>query len=111
MSAPGVLEAARISYGMAQLCAPRRLAGLLGVRPSSTAATLTRVLGARHLAQGLALLVVGASAAHRVGAAVDGLHAASLIPIGWRAGGGDVRLAAADGAVAVTFCLLETRVA
>lgn len=104
-----LVEATRIAYGAGQLAVPERLAALAGCRPSPLATTLMRVLGTRHVLQGVLLLAVDAPAAHRVGSAIDALHAASLIPLGRLAHGDDTRLAAIDGGVASLLSVLETR--
>ncbi|WP_342372020.1 hypothetical protein PCC79_12505 [Propioniciclava soli] len=109
MRASRVAEGVRVAFGVVQLLAPRHVAGLVGCRPSPTAVTLTRVLGARQVTQGVVLLALDRPGAHRVGGVVDALHAASLVPIGASAHGDDRRLAASDGIVASLFALTEIR--
>lgn len=73
------LEAMRASYGLAQLLAPNAVARRLTCRDADgRERTVTRILGARHLAQA-AVLANASPRAHRLGAAVDALHAASMV--------------------------------
>lgn len=111
LTAPVVLEAGRAAYGLVGLVAPGRLATLeLGRAPGRGATTVARILGARHLAQGLAVLATGGADAHRVGAAVDALHAASMVP--WSAAARtDRRYYVTSGVVAATLALLEWQAA
>lgn len=111
MRAGYAVEGGRLAYGALQLLAPERLCAVVGQRPSGTSLTLTRVLGARHLIQGFLLLTTGGPAAHRVVAAVDGLHAVSLLPMGRLAEGDDRTLAALDAVVPSLLCVAETRLA
>jgi hypothetical protein len=74
-----------------------------GGRPARVAA---RVLGTRHLVQAAALAGSGGPAATRAGAAVDGLHAASMVALGL-AMPGHRRAALASGAVAAWLAALE----
>lgn len=109
MRAAHLVEGGRLAYGALQLVVPERLCAAVGQRPSSSTLTLTRVLGARHLIQGVLLLATAGPTAHRVGAAVDGLHAVSLVPLGLLADGDDRSLAAVDAVVASLLCLAEMR--
>ena len=60
--------------------APQRLAGLAsGSRPDWLAVAVTRALGVRHLAQVTACLAFPVRMAWLGGAAVDGLHALSML--------------------------------
>lgn len=78
------LVVARACYGWLLACAPRRMIGMGSVSPPGPrAVTLTRVLGARHLVQGLLTVIAEAAglppaAVLAAGAAVDALHAASM---------------------------------
>lgn len=73
------LETIRASYGLAQLLAPNAVARRLTCRNvDDRERFVTRVLGVRHLLQA-AVLVNGSRRAHRLGAAVDALHAASMV--------------------------------
>lgn len=47
------LEVARVGYGLALLVAPGAVQRLLGVPADATSTAVARVLGARHVAQGL----------------------------------------------------------
>ena len=106
-TAPVVLEAGRAAYGLVALVAPQRVAALVLGRPAGEAATrVARLLGARHLAQGVAVLATGSAPAHRVGGGVDALHAASMVP--WAAlTRTDRRYYVTSGVVAATLALLE----
>jgi hypothetical protein len=53
MRAVYAVEGGRLAYGALQLLVPERLCAVVGQRPSGTTLTLTRVLGARHLIQGV----------------------------------------------------------
>jgi hypothetical protein len=83
-SSPSVLRLVRASLGLALVAAPEHtLAPLAGTPPDRAVRAFARVLGARHIAQA-ALLDGGGSAAHHVGAAVDGVHAATAAWWAWR---------------------------
>ncbi|MCW2622185.1 MAG: hypothetical protein JWL64_1787 [Frankiales bacterium] len=72
-----LLLLARMMVGLAMLRWPRRALRLLGVpRSEPPARAVVRVLGARHLLQGL-LMVRAGRVGHVLGAAVDGGHALS----------------------------------
>lgn len=107
ITASVVLEAGRAAYGLVGLVAPRRLAALeLGRAPGRGTTTVARVLGARHLAQAVAVLATGGVEAHRLGGGVDALHAASMVP--WAtAARTDRRYYVTSGVVAATLALLE----
>lgn len=99
------LELARAAYGMCQLVAPALFAGrLLGLELDRRTALVVRVLGGRHVTQAVLTVATGRRG-HEVGAVVDLLHAASLVPLG--AWSGQRRLAAADGTVAVCLAAAE----
>jgi hypothetical protein len=68
-------------YGSALLLAPGLLLRGVGDPADPAARLATRVLGARHLGQA-ALLAATGRRATRLGAAVDGLHAASMVLLG-----------------------------
>lgn len=73
------LQTMRASYGLAQLLAPNAVARRLTCRDADERErVVTRVLGARHLAQA-AVLANSSRRAHLLGAAVDALHAASMV--------------------------------
>lgn len=105
-----VLEAGRAAYGLVTLVVPHRVAALELRRPPSRGATrVARLLGARHLAQGVAVLAAGTARAHRLGGGVDALHAASMVP--WAAlTRTDRRYYVTSGAIAATLALLEWQV-
>ena len=72
LTAPVVLEVGRAAYGLVALVAPGRLAAReLGRAPGRGTTTVARILGARQLAQGLAVLATGGADAHRLGGVVD----------------------------------------
>lgn len=103
----------RTGYGLAQVLVPGRLgAVVLRLRrpPGPPLTRVTRVLGARHLAQALACAAWPRRGVLRAGVAVDGLHAASMAVLAvassrWR------RAALAETCLAVTFAALGTRAA
>lgn len=111
LSAPAALEVGRAAYGLVALVAPHRVAALeLGRAPARGTTTVARVLGARHLVQGLAVLATGGPDAHRLGAGVDALHAASMVP--WSAlTRTDRRYYVTSGVLAATLALLEWQAA
>lgn len=80
-----LLLAARTCYGWLLACAPRRMIRLgTPQSPGPRTVTMTRVLGARHLLQALLTAAARAAgmppgAALAAGAAVDTLHAASMV--------------------------------
>jgi hypothetical protein len=71
------LEIVRLVYGLLEFLAPRTVTGLLlGHPPDKKTRTVIRILGARHALQ--AALTFGRPATwHRVGGAVDLIHAAT----------------------------------
>jgi hypothetical protein len=78
---------ARAGYGVALIGVPGLLIGLTGERPGPRACGVARVLGVRHLAQaGITaasqLSDPGGSVVLGGGAAVDLLHATSMIALG-----------------------------
>ncbi|MEW1952377.1 hypothetical protein [Terrabacter sp. NPDC080008] len=107
LTAPVVLEVGRAAYGLVGLVAPHRVAAFaLRRSPSRGATRVARLLGARHLAQGVALLLAGTPRAHALGAGVDALHAASMVP--WAAlTPRDRRYYVTSGALAAALALLE----
>ena len=111
LRAPVALEVGRAAYGIVGLVAPGRLAALeLGRAPGRGTTTVARILGARHLAQALAVLATGGADAHRLGGGVDALHAASMVP--WSAAARtDRRYYVTSGVVAATLALLEWQAA
>jgi hypothetical protein len=92
-------------YGTALLLAPGLLLRGVGDPADPAARLATRLLGARHLGEA-ALLAATGRRASRVGAAVDGLHAASMVLLGL-AVPLHRRAAMASGAVAGVLAALE----
>ena len=100
----------RAGYGVALIGAPGLLIGLTGQKPEPRACAVARVLGARHLIQ------AGVTAANQCadpggsvvlggGAAVDLLHATSMVALG--AADSHVRRAAlSDAAVETTLAMI-----
>ena len=91
--------------GAVLLLAPGRLLRGVGDPGDRRARLAARVLGARHLGQA-ALLAATGRRTTRFGAAVDGLHAASMVPLGL-AVPLHRRAAMASGAVAGVLAALE----
>jgi hypothetical protein len=94
--------ACRASYGGALLAVPVPvLTAVTGAVPTQRARRVTRLLGARHLAQ--AAISAGAGRqALTLGAVADGLHAASMLILA----ASDQRLRRAELADAAIACLL-----
>jgi hypothetical protein len=92
-------------YGTALLLAPGLLLRGVGDPDDRLARLAARALGARHLGQA-ALLAASGRRAIRFGAAVDGLHAASMLGLGL-AVPPHRRAAMASGAVAGALAALE----
>jgi hypothetical protein len=91
--------------GGALLLAPGRLLRAVGDPAGRRARLAARVLGARHLGQAVLLGASGGRVA-RLGAAVDGLHGASMVALGLAAR--RHRMAAmASGAAAAALAALE----
>lgn len=91
---------ARLAYGSWLVADAQRLVG--GAPGDRRFRAVARILGLRHIAQAVALTIWPTATARRLGAVVDGLHAATdagcALVDPRRA-----RLAAIDGAVAVAF--------
>ncbi len=95
------LEVARLAYGGFLLAAPSFLPRrVLDEQVGSGTRRVMRVLGARHLVQGIGILALG-STARRLGGVADLIHLASLAPIGWFSG--RKRLCAADAVFEAAF--------
>lgn len=75
-----LLLAVRGLWGAALLLAPRTVLARLG-RPSSSVVEVTRLLGARQLAEVLILSRDPRRAPPRWSVIVDGLHAASMLAV------------------------------
>ncbi|HEY2442823.1 MAG TPA: hypothetical protein VGI31_06790 [Streptosporangiaceae bacterium] len=82
-----LLVVARSCYGWLLACAPRRMIRLGTPQPAGAGAvTMTRVLGARHLLQALVTATAPSAglspdAVLAAGAAVDAVHAGSMIVV------------------------------
>ena len=74
-----LVHAVHVGHGGALLLRPAAVAGWVDGGADGRSVAVVRVLGVRHLAQGLAGLVTARRAAARLGAGVDGLHAASMV--------------------------------
>lgn len=74
-----LVHTAHVAHGGALLLRPAAVAGRVAGGATDRSVAVVRVLGARHLAQGLAGLVAARRAATLLGAGVDGLHAASMV--------------------------------
>ena len=100
-----LLPAARACYGAALLCAPGLALGLFaGQAPSRRARAVTRILGARHLAQAVLTLWRPRPAVFLAGAGVDACHAASMLALAVA----DPRMRRAGVADAVTAAAFST---
>ena len=97
-----IVSAIRGAYGTALLLAPARVLAVCGAAPTEEPPrTVARVLGARHIAQAIA---TNGGRFARLGALVDGLHAASMFALA--AANDDFRRPALiDGSIATTFAL------
>ncbi|WP_456598570.1 hypothetical protein [Blastococcus sp. SYSU DS0616] len=80
-SAARVLSGVGLAAGLTLVTRPATLTGRLAPRYPRRRLWVARVLGARLVAQHLAVLVSPEPAALRLSAAVDGLHAASMLPV------------------------------
>ncbi len=74
------LAAAGVVAGLALVTRPRQVADAVAPFPSSRL-WVARLLGARLLVQHAAVLAAPRPAVLRAAAAVDGLHAASMVPL------------------------------
>jgi hypothetical protein len=102
---PALVHAAHVVHGGALLLRPAAVAARVdGGAGDRRAVAVVRVLGARHLAQGSAGLVASSPASSRLGAAVDGLHAASMVGLALL-DREHRRAAAASALVALAFAL------
>lgn len=73
-----ILSLIRAAFGISLLVRPQLAAGQLHVPLDRRAALLARVLGARHVLQAA---LVGGRRSQRLGAAVDGVHAISMLAV------------------------------
>lgn len=100
------LGGVRVAWGSFLVYAPDRAVALLGGPSEVAGRRVARVLGVRHLAQGVGEVLLarrgGAGRARHLGAVVDALHAASAVGLAvadhrWR------RAALIDASVAIAF--------
>lgn len=73
-----LVHAAHVLHGGVLLARPAAVAARFDGGASGRAVAVVRVLGARHVLQGLAGLAAPRFASPAYGAALDGLHAASM---------------------------------
>lgn len=111
VTAPGLLRALATGstlYGAVLVAAPRAAVAAVGGASTPPPSWIVRVLGGRQTGQGLVLLVRPATSTVLASAAVDGLHAVTMVAaaVRWPA---YRRVAAASGAVAVISGLLAAR--
>jgi hypothetical protein len=107
LRAPRLLQAVGAGsavYGALLLTVPRAVATAVGA-PTPPPSLVVRVLGARQLGQGLALLTRPRSSTVAVSAVVDGLHALTMVAAAAR-WPGYRRAAVVSGAVAVVSGVL-----
>ncbi|WP_308491596.1 hypothetical protein [Microbacterium terrisoli] len=102
-------EVVRVVWGVWQLCAAAPIARAeLGGEPDALTTWALRILGARQIVQGIVLSRTGSRLAHRLGGAVDLVHATSMVVV---AVASRRRRAAAviDGGTALCFAGVELR--
>jgi hypothetical protein len=76
------MSVARAGYGTALLCVPgRMITGLTGAPVNGRVLAVARVLGVRQLAQAAVCGLAPARGVIQAGAAVDCLHAASMLAL------------------------------
>ncbi|HEY2507554.1 MAG TPA: hypothetical protein VGI58_13655 [Streptosporangiaceae bacterium] len=93
----------RAGYGAVLVCLPGPLIAMVTGKPvTSRTVVVARVLGVRHLAQAAICGLVPAPGVVRAGAAVDGLHAASMLAAA-AAEPGLRRATLADSGIATAF--------
>jgi hypothetical protein len=103
---------ARAAYGSALLVAPGPLLRLAGGNGSGNGGgvAVARILGGRHVAQALATAGHPGRLRLYAGAAVDGIHAASMLGLA-ALSAEERRPALIDATVAGTFCSLGLQAA
>lgn len=75
-----MIDTIRVGLGVLDFVAAPRLMRLqLRAAPDRLSTAALRVLGVRQVVQGALTAMVGSRSARRVGAAVDGLHCASML--------------------------------
>lgn len=108
--APRLLQAVGAGstvYGALLLTAPRAVVAAVGAGSTPPPSLIVRVLGARQLGQGLALLIRPLPSTVAVSAVVDGLHALTMVAAAAR-WPGQRRAAVVSGGVAVVSGVLAT---
>jgi hypothetical protein len=101
------LALARTGYGMVLLAAPSAVLELVRVEPENRSARrFVRLLGARHLTEGVALVLWPSTTSSNWAAATDLAHAASVAILAWRLPA-HRRSLAANGATALTLAALS----
>ena len=78
MTAAGLVSAGRACYGLVLLAVPAQVITVAGTRPSKQSCRVARVLGVRHLVQAAVSGRAGRGGL-AAGAAVDSVHAASML--------------------------------
>jgi len=96
--------------GVAMVAAPRWVVAHLAPGPGAPKNWLVRVLGARTVVQSALLLAAPTRPAVQAGAAVDALHAASMLPA-WLIWPRHRQAAAVSGGIAVASVLAQLAVA
>ncbi|NEK85628.1 hypothetical protein GCU60_07615 [Blastococcus saxobsidens] len=76
-----LLAGAGLAGGLALLTRPERVADVVAPEFPPQRLWIARVLGARLVAQHALVLVAPTASGVRLAAAVDGLHAASMLPV------------------------------
>jgi hypothetical protein len=102
-----VLAAGGGVWGLALLTGPRRVVAALCPELPESRIWVVRVLGARLVAQHAVVLAAPRPTAVRAAAAVDALHAASMVPL--LAAPRYRRAALLSGVVATAWAVLATR--
>jgi hypothetical protein len=73
----------RVAWGVLCVVAPERVVGVFAdARPDRPSVTVTRILGGRHVAQGVLSGLVPSRFVLGVGGAIDVAHAASMAALG-----------------------------
>jgi hypothetical protein len=95
-------DVVRLSYGVALVLAPRRVAAVLGLTLDAPATATARVLGLRHVAQAVVLATDRGGQLRPVARWVDRLHAGSMLLLAAWAPGRE-RVALTDATIAAAF--------
>lgn len=96
----------RLAWGVTLLCLPAAVLRTAGSEPAAAPKTVLRVLGGRHLAQGIVTLAEPTETVTVLGAAVDVLHgltswAFAAVAPRWR------RAGVLDGLIATSFAAVS----